>query len=203
VGFRAGDGACQFDAAGVKPPSAVVGWAYLAAFLAAVCIRVCFVERVDGLVSLEVFLKEFETGLPCDCARHGWGSVWGVWRVEEAPCPCYICFLAPHAGAADPPTSPPRACLGAGSEPKGRGRCLAASRLQDLLRTALHDTRRHASDRITCTGNCRDRSCARYVKRELTMKGPSVFPCSPPFRSPSVHLLFWFLQRFLAALHTL
>jgi hypothetical protein len=95
VGFRAGDGARQFDAAGVKPPSAVVGWAYLAAFLAAVCIRVCFVERVDGLVSLEVFLKEFETGLPCDCARHGWGSVWGVWRVEEAPCPCYICFLAP------------------------------------------------------------------------------------------------------------
>ena len=49
---------------------AVIVLAYLATFLAAFVVRVSFVERVDGLVLLEMFLEEFEASLPCDVV-HG------------------------------------------------------------------------------------------------------------------------------------
>lgn len=46
--------------------------AHLATSLTALVVRVSFVKRVHGLISLEMFLKELEASLPCDVREvHG------------------------------------------------------------------------------------------------------------------------------------
>ena len=44
---------------------------YLATSLAAVLIRVGFIERIGWFVPLEMLLEELEAGLLCDVGGHG------------------------------------------------------------------------------------------------------------------------------------
>ena len=72
--------------------------AYLPTFLAAFLVRIGFVERVDRLVFLEMFLEELEAGLPCDVRVHGrgWRKRSGG-RGEPIVSPASM-FLSPHPG---------------------------------------------------------------------------------------------------------